>query len=113
MENTKTLSFMLPKLNYDYTALEPYIDARTMEIHYTKHHVAYANNLNAAIEGGTFQEQTIEEILAHVSQHLPAIRNNGGGYYNHNLHWEVMAPFSTSEPKGKILDALNSTFGSV
>jgi len=113
MENTKTLSFTLPKLNYDYTALEPYIDARTMEIHYTKHHAAYANNLNAAIEGGTFQEQTIEELLAHVSQHLPAIRNNGGGYYNHNLYWEVMAPFSTSEPKGKILDALNSTFGSV
>jgi Fe-Mn family superoxide dismutase len=113
MENTKTLSFTLPKLNYDYKALEPYIDAHTMEIHYTKHHAAYTNNLNAAIEGGTFQEQTIEELLAHVSQHLPAIRNNGGGYYNHNLYWEVMAPFSTSEPKGKILDALNSTFGSV
>jgi len=113
MENTKTLSFSLPKLNYDYTALEPYIDARTMEIHYTKHHAAYTNNLNAAIEGGTFQEQTIEELLAHVSQHIPAIRNNGGGYYNHNLYWEVMAPYSGSEPKGKILDALNSAFGSV
>jgi len=113
MENTKTLSFMLPKLKYDYTALEPYIDARTMEIHYTKHHAAYTNNLNAAIEGNNFPEQSIEEILSHISQHIPAIRNNGGGYYNHNLYWEVMAPYSASAPKGKILDALNSTFGSV
>ena len=113
MENTKTLSFTLPKLNYDYKALEPYIDARTMEIHYTKHHAAYTNNLNAAIESGTFQEQTIEELLAHVSRHIPAIRNNGGGYYNHNLYWEIMAPYSGSEPKGKVLDALNSSFGSV
>ena len=113
MENTKTLSFSLPKLKYEYSALEPYIDARTMEIHYTKHHAAYINNLNAAIEGGTYTEQSIEEILAHISQHIPAVRNNGGGYYNHNLYWEIMAPYSASEPKGKVLDALNAAFGSV
>jgi superoxide dismutase, Fe-Mn family len=113
MENTKTLNFTLPKLKYDYTALEPYIDGRTMEIHYTKHHAAYTNNLNAAIDGGTMLEQTIEEILVNISRHIPAIRNNGGGYYNHNLYWEVMAPYKASEPQGKILEALNSSFGSV
>jgi Fe-Mn family superoxide dismutase len=113
MESTKTLSFTLPKLNYDYSALEPYIDARTMEIHYTKHHAAYTNNLNAAIEGGNFPEQTIEEILANISRHIPAIRNNGGGYYNHNLYWEIMAPYKASQPQGKILEALNDSFGSV
>lgn len=113
MENTKTLNFTLPKLKYDYTALEPYIDGRTMEIHYTKHHAAYTNNLNAAIDGGTMLEQTIEEILVNISRHVPAIRNNGGGYYNHNLYWEVMAPYKASEPQGKILEALNSSFGSV
>ncbi len=113
METTTTLSFTLPKLNYDYSALEPYIDAKTMEIHYTKHHAGYTNNLNAALEGGTFLEHTIEDLLAHVSRLIPAIRNNGGGYYNHSLFWEIMAPFKNSAPKGKILEALNQNFGSV
>jgi Fe-Mn family superoxide dismutase len=113
MEDTKKLNFTLPKLKYGYSALEPYIDAQTVEIHYSKHHAAYTNNLNAALEGGTFLEQTIEEIFANISKHIPVVRNNGGGYYNHNLYWEVIAPFKGSVPKGKVLDALNRNFGSV
>lgn len=113
MENVKTLNFTQPKLKYNYSALEPYIDALTMEIHYTKHHAAYTNNLNAALEGGTFLEHSIEDLLTHISSHIPAIRNNGGGYYNHNLYWEIIASFNGSAPKGKILAALNENFGSV
>ena len=113
MENTKTLSFTLPKLKYEYNALEPYIDALTVEIHYSKHHAGYTNNLNAALEGGKFLEQSLEDILSHVSRHIPAIRNNGGGYYNHNLYWEVIGPFKESAPKGKVLEGLNEHFGSV
>ena len=113
METTKILSFMLPKLKYDFSALEPYIDAQTMEIHYTKHHGAYTNNLNAAVEGGNFQEKTIEDFLSRISQYNTVIRNNGGGYYNHNLLWEVMAPAGGREPKGKLLEALDASFGSI
>jgi superoxide dismutase, Fe-Mn family len=113
METTKTLSFMLPKLKYDYSALEPFIDAKTMEIHYTKHHATYTNNLNAAIEGKSFEENTIEDFFRRITQHTVAIRNNGGGYYNHNLYWEIMTPNKGQEPKGKLLDAIDSSFGSV
>ncbi len=113
METTRTLSFTLPKLKYDYSALEPFIDTKTMEIHYTKHHAAYANNLNAAIEGENFEANTIEDFLRRISQHNVAIRNNGGGYYNHNLLWEIMTPNKGLEPKGKLLDAIDSSFGSV
>jgi Fe-Mn family superoxide dismutase len=107
------MSFELPKLNYDYTALEPYIDARTMEIHHTKHHGAYTSNLNAAIQGTDWESKTIEEIMAGISGLPVAVRNNGGGYYNHNLYWEILTPGGSKEPSGALLDALNSSFGSV
>jgi len=104
---------MLPKLKYDYSALEPFIDAKTMEIHYTKHHASYTNNLNAAIESKNFEENTIEDFLRRISQHDVSIRNNGGGYYNHNLLWEIMTPVKGQQPKGKLLDAIDSSFGSI
>ncbi len=81
------MSFELTKLSYSYSALEPHIDARTMEIHHTKHHAAYTNNLNAAVQGTNVSNKRIEEIMAVVSKLPVAIRNNGGGYYNHNLYW--------------------------
>jgi Fe-Mn family superoxide dismutase len=112
METTNTLNFQLPKLQYDYAALEPYIDAKTMEIHYTKHHAAYTNNLNAAIEGKNFEEKTIEDLLRNISQHNVTVRNNGGGYYNHTLFWEIMTPNKDQEPSGKIREAIDATFGS-
>lgn len=107
------MSFELPKLNYDYAALEPYIDARTMEIHHTKHHGAYTTNLNAALQGTAWEGKTIEEIMAGVSQISVAVRNNGGGFYNHNLYWNILTPGGSKEPKGVLLDALNDSFGSV
>lgn len=107
------MAFELPKLNYDYAALEPHIDARTMEIHHTKHHGAYTSNLNAALQGTAWEGKTIEEIMAGVSQLSVAVRNNGGGYYNHNLYWDILAPGGSKEPSGALLDALNDSFGSV
>jgi len=107
------MSFKLPKLSYAYNALEPYIDARTMEIHHEKHHGGYTNNLNSAIQGTILEGKTIEEILAGVSAHSPAVRNNGGGYYNHNLYWNIMAPGGVKSPEGELLDAINDSFGSV
>lgn len=106
------MSFTLPALKYDYKALEPYIDAQTMEIHHTKHHAAYTNNLNAALEGSDQPSKTIEELLAHVSNAGPAIRNNGGGFYNHNLFWELMIPGGSKQPEGRLLESLNGSFGS-
>ncbi|MBT6006330.1 MAG: superoxide dismutase, partial [Prolixibacteraceae bacterium] len=85
------MAFELVKLGYDYTALEPHIDARTMEIHHTKHHAGYTNNLNAAVTGTDLEGKTIEEILAGVSGSTAAVRNNGGGFFNHNLYWDVIA----------------------
>jgi superoxide dismutase, Fe-Mn family len=107
------MAFELPKLSYGYAALEPYIDARTMEIHHTKHHGAYTTNLNAALQGTEWQGKTIEEIMAGISRLPVAVRNNGGGYYNHNLYWELLTPGGSKEPKGALLDALNDSFGSV
>jgi superoxide dismutase, Fe-Mn family len=107
------MSFELPKLNYGYTALEPHIDARTMEIHHTKHHGAYTTNLNAALQGTEWASRSIEEIMANISKLPVAVRNNGGGYYNHNLYWEILAPGGSKEPKGVLLEALNDSFGSV
>ncbi len=107
------MAFELPKLGYDYTALEPHIDARTMEIHHTKHHAGYTNNLNNATATTPLEGKTIEEILKGVSDHPVAVRNNGGGYYNHNLYWEVLAPGGSPEPAGVLLDALNESFGSL
>jgi len=106
------MSFKLPDLSYDYNALEPYIDARTMEIHHSKHHQGYTNNLNNAIEGSSLEGKSVEEILAGVSSQSAAVRNNGGGFYNHNLYWSVMGPGGGGEPSGDLLDAINGAFGS-
>jgi len=106
------MAFQLPDLPYAFDALEPNIDARTMEIHHDKHHAAYTNNLNAAIAGSELDGKSIEEILANVSAYSPAIRNNGGGYYNHNLFWEVMSPNGGGEPTGAVAEAINAAFGS-
>jgi Fe-Mn family superoxide dismutase len=106
------MAFELPKLDYAYDALEPYIDARTMEIHHTKHHGGYTSKLNAAIEGSDLDGKSIEELLANVSSHSTAVRNNGGGYYNHNLFWKVMAPNAGGKPEGELLAAIEKEFGS-
>ena len=107
------MTFELKKLGYDYTALEPHIDARTMEIHHTKHHGAYTSNLNAAIAGTQLEGKTIEEIMSGISGHPAAVRNNGGGYFNHNLYWEVIAPGGSPKPEGVLLDAITDSFGSL
>lgn len=105
------MAFELPNLPYAYDALEPHIDARTMEIHHSKHHNAYITNLNAAIAGTELEGKSIEEILK-VCKDKPAVRNNGGGFWNHNLFWEVMAPNAGGEPTGELADAINASFGS-
>ncbi len=105
------MSFELPKLPYAYDALEPHIDAKTMEIHHTKHHQGYTNNLNNAIEGTDLEGKSIEEILKH-GKDKPAVRNNGGGYYNHNLFWEIMTPNGGGKPSGELASAIDSAFGS-
>ena len=104
------MSFELPKLSYSYDALEPHIDARTMEIHHSKHHAGYTAKLNAAIESTNYVGQSIETILA--GELSPAIRNNGGGYYNHCLFWSIISPSGGGKPAGKLADAINSAFGS-
>ncbi|MBC6996684.1 superoxide dismutase [Neolewinella lacunae] len=104
--------FELPKLPYAYDALEPHIDARTMEIHHTKHHNGYTTNLNNAIEGTELAGKKIESILSNVSKAGAAVRNNGGGYYNHNLFWTVMGPNGGGKPSGELATAIDSAFGS-
>jgi Fe-Mn family superoxide dismutase len=106
------MSFTLPDLSYDYNALEPNIDARTMEIHHTKHHAAYTSKLNEAVAGTELEGQSIEDILGKVSGLSAGIRNNGGGFYNHNLFWEIMGPNGGGTPGGALADAINSAFGS-
>lgn len=106
------MAFKLPDLPYDFAALEPHIDARTMEIHHDRHHKAYTDNLNKALEGTPNENKSIEEILTNVSSLPMAVRNNGGGYYNHNLFWEVMTPNGGGNPTGAIADAINKAFGS-
>ena len=105
------MKFELPKLNYAYDALEPNIDARTMEIHHSKHHNGYTNNLNNAIEGTELEGKTIEEICK--SDNLSAaVQNNGGGYYNHCLFWEILSPNGGGEPNGSVGEAITNKFGS-
>jgi len=106
------MAFELPKLPYAYNALEPYIDARTMEIHLTKHHAAYTNNLNAALAGTALENKSILEIFSGLDMNNKAVRNNGGGYYNHDLFWKVMSPNAGGEPKGELATAINAAFGS-
>ena len=106
------MSFQLPNLPYEYDALEPYIDARTMEIHHTKHHNGYTTKLNAAIEGTDLKGKSIEAILEHLDMSNAAVRNNGGGFYNHCLFWEVMSPNGGGNPEGALGSAIADAFGS-
>ena len=106
------MAFELPKLNYAFDALEPNIDAKTMEIHYGKHHNGYTNNLNNLISGTENENEDIEEILKSLDLNNSGLRNNAGGYFNHNLFWEIMSPNSGGEPKSEISDSINSSFGS-
>ncbi|MES2591388.1 MAG: superoxide dismutase [Bacteroidota bacterium] len=106
------MAFELPKLNYAYTALEPHIDARTMEIHHTKHHQAYVTNLNNAIAGSDAEKLSIEEICKNISKYPAPVRNNGGGHFNHSLFWTLLAPNAGGEPTGELADAITSAFGS-
>ena len=105
------MAFELPQLPYAYDALEPNIDARTMEIHHTKHHNAYNTNLNAAVAGTDMEGKTIENILINLDMKNMAVRNNGGGFYNHNLFWTVMAPNGGGLPTGDLLAAIEAAFG--
>lgn len=106
------MSFTLPNLPYAHDALEPHIDAHTMEIHHGKHHAGYTNNLNNAIAGTPLENESIESILSNVSQHGAAVRNNGGGFYNHDLFWQVMSPNGGGNPSGDLADAINRDLGS-
>ena len=106
------MAFELPKLKYAYDALEPNIDARTMEIHHTKHHQGYTNKLNAAIEGTDLEGKTIENILINLDTDNKAVRNNGGGFYNHSLFWDVMNPEGKGRLSGDLKDAIEAEFGS-
>ncbi len=106
------MAFELPKLNYAYNALEPHIDARTMEIHHTKHHQAYITNLNNAIAGTDLEKMSLEDILKNVSKHSVAVRNNGGGHWNHTMFWEIMKPNGGGEPTGDLAAAISTAFGS-
>lgn len=112
------MAFALPPLPYDYAALEPHIDARTMEIHHTKHHQAYVNNLNAALEKAPeFQQKSLDDIIANLSK-VPeavrtAVRNNAGGHWNHSMFWLIMSPKGGGDPSGNLADAIAKSFGDV
>ena len=106
------MAFELPELPYAYDALEPYIDAKTMEIHHTKHHAAYTNKLNGAVKGTDQENKTIKEILAVISKLPVAVRNNGGGFYNHSLFWKIMTPGGAKAPEGDLAKAIEGSFGS-
>lgn len=106
------MAFQLPDLPYSFDALEPHIDARTMEIHHDKHHAGYTSKLNAALEGTGHENDTIESILGNASNMGGAVRNNGGGYYNHDLFWQIMGPNAGGEPTASVAEAINSSFGS-
>ena len=106
------MAFTLPNLPYEFAALEPHIDARTMEIHHDKHHAAYVNNLNAAIQGTEHEGKSIEELLANISKLPPAVRNNGGGHWNHSMFWEIMAPNAGGNPSGDLASKIDKNFGS-
>jgi superoxide dismutase, Fe-Mn family len=104
--------FVLNKLPYSYDALEPYIDAKTMEIHYSRHHAGYVNNLNQAVKGTNAENLSLEEMMKHISDFSVAVRNNGGGHYNHTLFWSVLTPKETS-PSESLIYAINRDFGSM
>ena len=106
------MAFELPKLPYAFDALEPHIDARTMEIHHGKHHAGYTNNLNNAIAGKDLEGKSIEAILSGLDMNNTAVRNNGGGFYNHSLFWKVMSPKGGGKPTGELAKAIDAAFGS-
>ncbi len=106
------MAFTLPALPYATDALEPHIDKLTMEIHHGKHHQAYVTNLNKALDGKPEADWSIDEIVKNISKFPPAVRNNGGGHYNHSLFWTILGPGAGGEPTGALADAINSTFGS-
>ena len=107
------MAFQLPALPYANNALEPHFDAQTMEIHHDRHHAAYVNNLNAALENhADLQNASIEELMAKISEHSTAIRNNGGGHYNHSMFWKLLSPNGGGEPKGALAEAIDTYFGS-
>ena len=106
------MAFELPKLKYAFDALEPNIDAKTMEIHHGKHHAGYTKKLNAAIEGTDLEGKTIENILENLDKSNTAVRNNGGGFYNHRLFWEIMSPDGGGKPEGDLAKAIDNAFGS-
>ena len=106
------MAFTLPELAYPYDALEPYIDARTMEIHHSKHHNGYTTNLNVAIEGTPLEGKSIEDILTSLDLNQKAVRNNGGGFYNHSLFWNILSPQGGGTPQGDLATAIDQAFGS-
>jgi len=106
------MSFTLPNLPYAYDALEPHFDKMTMEIHHSKHHAGYTNNLNNATAGKPESELPIEEILKNISKYSTAVRNNGGGFYNHSLFWTILSPNGGGKPSGALSAAIDATFGS-
>lgn len=106
------MAFELPKLPYAYDALEPHIDARTMEIHHTKHHNGYTTKLNDAIKGTDLEGKSIETILKGLDMDNGAVRNNGGGFYNHSLFWTILSPNGGGKPSGELADAINAAYGS-
>jgi Fe-Mn family superoxide dismutase len=110
--SNKMAKFELPKLKYSFNALEPYIDAMTMEIHHDKHHGGYVNNLNKAVEGTDMEKLSLEDILKSVSKHPVAVRNNGGGHYNHSMFWLIMKPNGGGKPSGVLASAIDKQFGS-
>ena len=106
------MAFELPSLNYSFDALEPHIDTKTMQIHHGKHHAGYTNNLNNAIKGTDLETMSIETILAELDLNNTAVRNNGGGFFNHSLFWNVMSPNGGGVPSGDLASAINDSFGS-
>lgn len=106
------MAFELPSLNYSFDALEPHIDTKTMQIHHGKHHAGYTNNLNNAIKGTDLETMSIETILAELDLNNNAVRNNGGGFFNHSLFWNVMSPNGGGIPSGDLASAINDSFGS-
>lgn len=106
------MAYTLPALTYAFDALEPHIDAQTMQIHHGKHHQAYVDNLNKALAGTDGENKALEELMAGISKYPVAVRNNGGGHYNHSLFWSVLGPNKGGQPAGALGDAINSAFGS-
>lgn len=106
------MAFELPPLKYSFDALEPHIDAKTMEVHHDKHHAGYTSKLNDAIEGTENEGKNIENILKNLDKSDKAVRNNGGGYYNHNLFWEILSPDGGGQPEGELATAIDNAFGS-